>query len=222
MSSPRQVGFLENHFEQALLELAIAQDVLTDAADFVKTQAPVPPGVGINHATDDPHVILRFGQFRARLHAAEGLLARAARLASANGSPVPAAATDVPIAARAGLPSPTNASLSNAPSRSFSHAARPAATASPSAPTAAVTPSAPTAPSAAVLIALIEARAFASDLVAEIASQLVAWGGPQRAGQQRRDASGQLGHHTANHWNYHHAGNYYLKGVVPPTPEPRP
>ena len=171
MSSPT-VGFLGNHFEQALLEVAIAHDVLTDAADFARTQAPVPQGVGINHATDDPHVILRFGQFRARLHAAEGLLARATRLANANG-----------------LPAPTSP------------------------------------PSAAVLVALLEARAFANDLVAEIASQLVTWGGPLRAGPQRRDASGQLGLHPANHWNYHHAGNYYLKGVAPapPTPEePRP
>jgi alkylation response protein AidB-like acyl-CoA dehydrogenase len=173
MTLAREVGFLGNHFEQAMLELAIAQDALLDAAEFVRTQAPAPRGVGINHAADDPHVILRFGQLRARLHAAEGLLARATRLAGANGLPVPTAA-------------------------------------------------APSAPTAAVLVALIEAHAFASDLVAEIASQLVAWGGPLRAGQQRRDASGQLARQTGNHWNYHYAGNYYLKGVVPPTPEPQP
>jgi alkylation response protein AidB-like acyl-CoA dehydrogenase len=161
MSNPPQ-GSLKYQFEQATLELAIAQNALTDAADFVRSRAPAPQGVGIDQAADDPHVILRFGQLRARLHAAEGLLARATRMANAS---------DLP--------------------------------------------------DAALLVAVIEARAFTSDLVAEIASQLVAWGGPLRTGQQRRDASGQLTY-TANHWNYHHAGNYYLKGVAPAPHKPEP
>jgi len=157
MSTAFEDGFLGNHFEQATLELAIAQNVLADAAEFVRTQALAPPlGVGVERAADDPHVILRFGQLRARLHAAEGLLARARR--------------------------PSD--------------------------------------NATTLIALLEARAFASDLVAEISSQLVAWGGPLRTGQHRRDANGQLPP-AANHWNYHYAGNYYLRGIVPPTPEPQ-
>jgi alkylation response protein AidB-like acyl-CoA dehydrogenase len=172
MSVPPEDDSLRNPFEQATLELAIAQNALTDAADFVRTQAPAPQVPGINLAAEDPHVILRFGQLLARLHAAEGLLARARRMANAG---------DVPVAPVA-RPSDTN--------------------------------------EAAVLVALIEARAFASDLVAEIASQLVAWGGPLRTGQQQRDAGGQLSY-SANHWNYHYAGNYYLKGIAPHTPEPR-
>jgi len=177
MVAPKQVGFLGNHFEQALLKVAIARDALTEAADFVRTQAPAPHGVGINHAVGDPHVILRFGQFRARLHAAEGLLARATRLANATDPPAPAAATSPP--------------------------------------------------SAPVLVALLEAQAFASDLITEITGQLIAWGGSPPPSRQQRDTPGQLGLHTATHWNYHHAGNYYLKGVAPPTlapltPDPHP
>ena len=147
---------MNDYLEQANLELAIAQNALTDAAEFVKNQAPVPRGVGIDRASDDPHVILRFGQLRARLHAAEGLLERAGRLTRTSSAPVGTA-------------------------------------------------------KAAALIAAIEACAFTSDLVAEISGQLVAWGGPLRTGQQRRDANGQL-IQTANHWNYHYAGDYYLRG----------
>ena len=88
MSNPPRDGSLKYQFEQATLELAIAQNALTDAADFVRSRAPTPQEVGIDHAADDPHVILRFGQLRARLHAAEGLLARAARLTSASNLPV--------------------------------------------------------------------------------------------------------------------------------------
>jgi len=198
MSSPGQDSFLGNYFEQALLELAFAQDLLTDAADFVRTQAPAPQGVGIDRATDDPHVILRFGQLRARLHAAEGLVARARRLADASGPPAPVTAGAPDAAARSASP-PTAPSLTRAAPTPVP-AARPLTT--------------------AALIALLEAHAFASDLVAEIGSQLFAWGGPLRSGQQRGDANGHFAPLPAN--QYHHAGNYYLKGVVPPTPEPRP
>jgi alkylation response protein AidB-like acyl-CoA dehydrogenase len=182
MSNPPQDGSLKDQFEQATLELAIAQNALTDAADFVRSRAPASQGVGTDEAADDPHVILRFGQLRARLHAAEGLLARATRMA--NASELHEAAVARPSGA---IPSASVGGTTEA----------------------------------AVLVALIEARAFTSDLGAEIASQLVAWGGPLRAGQQRRDASGQLTY-TANHWNYHHAGNYYLKGVAPAPHKPEP
>ncbi|MFL6600351.1 MAG: hypothetical protein ACJ8R9_03395 [Steroidobacteraceae bacterium] len=254
MSNPTvasTVGFPGNHFEQALLEVAIARDVLADAADFVRTQAPVPQGVGINHATDDPHVILRFGQFRARLHAAEGLLARASHLANASGFPVPATAppptiptaatspTGLTIAPSPAAPTPaiptaaaSPTGLTIAPSPAAPAPAIPTAAASPTgltiAPSPAAPATAPAAPSApplsppTVLVALLEARAFANDLVAEITAQLIAWGGPLHAAQKRRDATAHLGPHTATHWNYHHAGNYYLKAVAPPTPEPHP
>jgi len=210
MVAPKQVGFLGNHFEQALLKVAIARDALTEAADFVRTQAPAPHGVGINHAVDDPHVILRFGQFRARLHAAEGLLARATRLANATDRPAPAA-TAASLANPPGLPPPATAAAS--PPRSFPHAAPPTG-ATPTGPPSTSPPSTP------VLVALLEAQAFVSDLITEITGQLIAWGGPPPPSRQQRDTPGQLGLHTATHWNYHHAGNYYLKGVAPPTPAP--
>jgi alkylation response protein AidB-like acyl-CoA dehydrogenase len=230
MSTPPQDGSFESQFEQATLELAIAQNALTDAADFVRTQAPPPQVAGIDHAADDPHVILRFGQLRARLHAAEELLARATRLASAGNLPLgPVArpsgagtATSPAATGQAGVR--TQGSNAAAPPAFDAGGAR---VAIPSAPAFEGSRSASSASDvdgtdAAVLIALIEARAFTSDLVAEIAGQLVAWGGPLRTGQQRRDARGQLSY-TANHLNYHYAGNYYLTGVapVPHTPEPR-
>jgi len=216
MSSPLQDDSLKNQFEPATLELAIAQNALTDAADFVRTQAPAPPVVGINHAADDPHVILRFGQLRARLHAAEGMLARAMRMTNAS---------DLPLAPNS-RPIETGTATSPATTRQAGLRTRQSNGAVPSASDAGASlgaiPSASVGGTtdAAVLVALIEARAFTSDLVAEIASQIVAWGGPLRTGQQRRDAGGQLSY-TANHWNYHYAGNYYLKGVVPHAAEPR-
>jgi alkylation response protein AidB-like acyl-CoA dehydrogenase len=135
MSGPQMEDPLANHFEAAALELAAAGKALTDAADFVRAQGPPPSSVGIQRAADDPHVLLRFGRFRARLHAAEGLLARARRLASGD----------------------------------------------------------------AALVSLIEARAFTSDLVTDIA------------------ASFRLGtaYGSSSEWSYHHVGNYHLTGATP-------
>jgi alkylation response protein AidB-like acyl-CoA dehydrogenase len=186
-------GSLEKDLERAALELTLAYEALAEAAHFVQAQAQVPPGVGINRASEDPHVILRFGQLRARLHAAEGLLARAVRVAKDNNQPVPATAAVLHAAAE---PSPATPL---------------AAAARPRAPIDA----------AAGIVSLLETRAFITDLIAEITGQLAAWGGPPVAAQQRRDTHGET-HQPANHWNYHYAGNYYLKGVVPPRPETQP
>jgi alkylation response protein AidB-like acyl-CoA dehydrogenase len=143
--------------------LETARTTLDEAADFFRTRAVAPPGTGIERASDDPHLILRFGQLQSRLHAAEELLARAKRWADA--------ATSTP---------------SN---------------------------------DAAVVVAAIEARAFATDLVAEIVGQAVSWGSPvptkDRTHRTRTDTGNQRTH-NANHWNYHYAGNYYLKGAEPP------
>ena len=68
-------------FEEIRRELARAERLLNEAADFVRTQTSAPAH---SRAADDPHIILRFGQLRARLHAAEGLLARALRLAESS------------------------------------------------------------------------------------------------------------------------------------------
>jgi alkylation response protein AidB-like acyl-CoA dehydrogenase len=161
MHSSSQTGFPGTHFEQATVELEIARTTLDEAADFFRTRAVAPPGTGIERASDDPHLILRFGQLQSRLHAAEGLLARAKRLADA--------ATSTP---------------SN---------------------------------EAAVVVAAIEARAFATDLVAEIVGQAVSWGTPVPTKTYRaRTDTGNQPTHYANHWNYHYAGNYYLKSAEPP------
>jgi alkylation response protein AidB-like acyl-CoA dehydrogenase len=145
MHSSSSTGYTADHLEPATVDIGIARATLDDAADFFRTRAVAPPGVGIERAADDPHVILRFGQLQARLHAAEGLLARARRSADA--------------------------------------------------------------------VTAVEARAFAADLVAEIVSQVVAWGSPVRPRDNTSPADGDKRVYNANHWNYHYAGNYYLKGA---------
>lgn len=149
-SSARPADHLTEALEQARLENGIAHNVVDDAAELVRAQG----------VAEDPHVILRFGQFQARLHASDGLLTRAHSKAQS-------------------------------------------------------------APDASAWVAAIEARAFASDLVAEVSGQVVAWGGPLRTGRQRRDAGGLLpraGDQWVNPWSYRYAGNYYLRGIEPPLP----
>lgn len=73
-----------NSLEDIRRELARAERLLNEAADSVRTQRSASGNPDLPRAADDPHLILRFGQLRARLHAAEGLLARATRLASSN------------------------------------------------------------------------------------------------------------------------------------------
>lgn len=136
--------------EETLVELGIAQTALDDARDFFRTRAIAPHAAGIERASDDPHVILRFGQLQARLHAAQGLLARATRIATA----------DSPSAAQ---------------------------------------------------VAATEARAFATDLIAEIIGQVTAWG----SGWSGAMATLNMATLNASHWNYYSAGNYYLKGIEP-------
>ena len=157
MPDPLPNAFSGNVLAATTVELGIAQAALDDAAEFFRTRAPLPPVAGIPKASEDPHVILRFGQLQSRLHAAQGLLARAKRLANTRG------AGDV---------------------------------------------------------AAIEARAFAADLVAEISTQVITWGSPLRPSDHRQaeviGAGGPHAPHNANHWNYHFAGNYYLKGIEPP------
>jgi alkylation response protein AidB-like acyl-CoA dehydrogenase len=188
VNSSSQNSFLGTHFAAATLELELARNALTAAADFVRTQASAALSVGISRASDDPHIILRFGQLQARFHAAEGLLARATRM--------------------------LNVTVIGTPDR-------------PPSPNVGSSPGPASSPDAATFVVIIEARAFASDLAAEISAQLVAWGGPSPRDNERRDSTGQPVH-TASHWNYHHAGNYYLKGIEPPnsgrtggTSEPR-
>jgi hypothetical protein len=204
MHSSSENGLLGNHFDQAVVELGVAQTALNDAADFLRaTRATAQRGAGIERASDDPHVILRFGQLQARLHAAQGLLARAKRLADTANRPV-----DPSIATRRAEAAGTAAQQAGdpyGPSAAIKLAQAAAGTAT----------QLPAANDPSVAIAAIEARAFATDLAAEIVSQVAAWGGPLRARDQPHDMKGDR-IHNANHWNYHYAGDYYLKGVEPP------
>jgi alkylation response protein AidB-like acyl-CoA dehydrogenase len=68
-------------FDQALhaaIDIGIARAALEDGAEFVRTKSrPWKEALdaGIERATDEPHVVRRFGEFTARLYALEALLA---------------------------------------------------------------------------------------------------------------------------------------------------
>jgi SfnB family sulfur acquisition oxidoreductase len=64
----------------AAVDVGIARGALADAVGFVTTRSRPALTSGVDRAADEPHVILRFGQLQTRLHAAEALLDRAARL----------------------------------------------------------------------------------------------------------------------------------------------
>ena|ERR1700761_6505458 len=145
--------------EKTDLELSLAQSALEEAAEFFRTRAAPPNAAGISKAAEDPHLILRFGQLQTRLHAAQGLLAKARRLAAAG-------------------------------DHTTAH------------------------------VAALEARAFVTDLTAEIISQAITWGAPLTPRPQQPPSSSTSPGSVApapnaNSWRYHDAGNYYLKGVAP-------
>jgi SfnB family sulfur acquisition oxidoreductase len=62
------------------IDIGIAQNALNDAVAIVRARGRPRLGAPVSKATEDPHVILRFGQLSAKFHAAEQLLLRAARL----------------------------------------------------------------------------------------------------------------------------------------------
>ena len=64
----------------AAIEVGIAQNALEDTAASIRKRKRARLGSPIANAVEDPLVIFRFGQLRAKLHAAEELLQRAARL----------------------------------------------------------------------------------------------------------------------------------------------
>jgi len=65
----------QEQLDAAAVDLEIASKTLDETAAFVRTHAAL--------AADDPHIIFRFGQMLSRVHAAGGLLTRAARLTTA-------------------------------------------------------------------------------------------------------------------------------------------
>jgi SfnB family sulfur acquisition oxidoreductase len=62
------------------IDVGIAADALEDAAEFVRTRSRVWFEAGVEKASEDPHVIRRFGELQVRLHAAEAMLRRAAEI----------------------------------------------------------------------------------------------------------------------------------------------
>ncbi len=67
----------------AAIEVGIAGGAFADAVTFVREKSRPyfeAAGAGYERASDDPHVLHRTGELSARLHAAEGLLERAARV----------------------------------------------------------------------------------------------------------------------------------------------
>ena len=75
----------EKSLQTAAGDLELAEAALNSAADLVRThdvarEIAADRKISLDSASQDAHVLLRFGQLRARLHAAHGLLARAVRL----------------------------------------------------------------------------------------------------------------------------------------------
>lgn len=64
----------------AAIDVGIARNALADAKAAILARNRPRLGAGAASALEDPHVLHRFGQFVARLHAAEGMTARAATL----------------------------------------------------------------------------------------------------------------------------------------------
>jgi len=61
------------------IDVGIAQNALVDAVATVRARSRPRLGAAVAQATQDPHVILRFGQLATQFHAAELLLQRAGR-----------------------------------------------------------------------------------------------------------------------------------------------
>jgi SfnB family sulfur acquisition oxidoreductase len=88
------------------IDVGIAQNALADAVATVRARKRPRLGAQVSQATQDPHVILRFGQLATKFHAAELLLLRAAQLldaATANLTPETAAHAAVAVAEAKGF-----------------------------------------------------------------------------------------------------------------------
>lgn len=82
----------------AAIDAGIAAEALADAADFVRNSTRAYPQSGLDRAADDPHLIHEFGQLTIRLHAAEELLHRAARLMDESDDSGPGSVTAATVA----------------------------------------------------------------------------------------------------------------------------
>lgn len=156
----------------ASIEAGIAEGALAEAAEFVRTRSrPFFEAVRhgqINAASEDPHVLLRFGELATRTRAAIQLLRWAAdELEDAELAPV----------------DPNTAGHGS--------------------------------------IAVAQAKAFASDVAVDVASQIFALTGA--SGTDRRYDLDRHWRNARTHsvhdpvdWKYHHIGAWELAGVPPP------
>lgn len=67
----------------AAVDVGIARSALQEAARFVTTRSRPWFDAEVQRAAEEPYVLLRFGQLRTRLHAAEAMLQRAGKLLDA-------------------------------------------------------------------------------------------------------------------------------------------
>lgn len=156
----------------ASIEAGIAEGALSEAAEFVRTRSrPFFEAVRhgqINAASEDPHILLRFGELATRTRAAIQLLRWAAdELENAELAP----------------PDPNTAAHGS--------------------------------------IAVAQAKAFASEVAVDVASQIFALTGA--SGTDRRYDLDRHWRNARTHsvhdpvdWKYHHIGAWELAGVPPP------
>lgn len=156
----------------ASIEAGIAEGALAEAAEFVRTRSrPFFEAVRhgqINAASEDPHILLRFGELATRTRAAIQLLRWAADELE-------------------------NAELAPADPNTAAHGS----------------------------IAVAQAKAFASEVAVDVASQIFALTGA--SGTDRRYDLDRHWRNARTHsvhdpvdWKYHHIGAWELAGVPPP------
>lgn len=156
----------------ASIEAGIAEGALAEAAEFVRTRSrPFFEAVRhgqINAASEDPHILLRFGELATRTRAAIQLLRWAADELE-------------------------NAELAPADPSTAAHGS----------------------------IAVAQAKAFASEVAVDVASQIFALTGA--SGTDRRYDLDRHWRNARTHsvhdpvdWKYHHIGAWELAGVPPP------
>ena len=101
----------------AAIDVGIARGALADAVDFVRTRSRPWSESGVEHATEDPLTIQRFGELEIRVRAAEALLAEAGRAidrARANLTDETAVAASLAVATAKAFADPVSVELGNA------------------------------------------------------------------------------------------------------------
>jgi alkylation response protein AidB-like acyl-CoA dehydrogenase len=168
---PQQLG-ARAQLVHAAIQVGIARGALDDAGEFVRGKArpffEAARGGWAQRASDDPHIIQRYGRLATRAGAAEALL----RAAAATLDEVTLQPRDADAAARGS-------------------------------------------------VAVAQAKAFASEVAVEVASDLFSMSGASAADERHdlsrhwRNARTHASHDPAD-WKYHHVGNYLLNHVHPP------